>query len=87
MARSMAERGYGREHWRARAAVQRTVDQGAARCTRCGGAIRPGSAWDLDHTEDRSGYLGPAHAACNRSAGAVKGNRVRGRGRFVSEAW
>jgi len=35
--------------------------------------------WDLDHTDDGLGYLGPAHRTCNRSKGARKGNRLRGK--------
>jgi hypothetical protein len=56
-------------------------------CTRCGRQIEPGQLWDLDHTDDRSGYLGPAHRSCNRSAGAVKGNRARGAVRRSSREW
>ncbi len=47
-------------------------------CVRCGLPILAGQAWDLDHRDDRRGYLGPAHARCNRSAGAALGNRARG---------
>lgn len=35
----------------------------------------PGQPLHLDHTDDRTGYLGFAHAACNRKAGARKGAR------------
>ena len=46
-------------------------------CHHCGGLMIPGQALDLDHTDDRRGYRGMAHAACNRSAGATLGNRRR----------
>ncbi|MFE6845059.1 hypothetical protein [Streptomyces sp. NPDC057686] len=35
-----------------------------------------GELLDLDHADD-GGYLGWAHASCNRSAGAARGNRLR----------
>jgi hypothetical protein len=62
------------------------VATGHAACTRCGRLIVPGSRWDLDHTEDRSGYLGPAHHSCNRRAGAIKGNQARGAAPMVMDA-
>jgi len=52
-----------------------------AACVRCGRVMLPGEALDLDHTDDRGGYLGMAHAACNRAAGARKGNASRARAR------
>lgn len=78
-------RGYGRRHQQVRAEWQKVVDAGEAWCTevRClekSRFIRPGSDWDLAHNEDRTGYLGPAHARCNRSEGSRRGNRRR-RGR------
>ena len=79
---------YGAEHRRIRRDVARRVDLGVERCVRCGGWIAAGAPWDLDHTDDRTGYLGPAHRRCNRGAGAVKGNKSPLRRRPVSsEAW
>ena len=46
-------------------------------CTRCGLIMYPGQALDLDHTDNRDGYLGFAHRSCNRRAGARKGNALR----------
>jgi hypothetical protein len=68
-------RGYGREHQARRAAVAPFVNAGMAVCSRCFKSILPGEPWDLDHTADRTGVLGPAHASCNRSAGARARNR------------
>jgi hypothetical protein len=72
------ERGYDAQHrkWRRRALA--ALDPGAP-CPRCGEPMWPDSQpLDLDHTDDRRGYLGLSHASCNRSAGAKMGNR-RGR--------
>jgi hypothetical protein len=64
---SSAERGYGRAHRQLRARYQRDGVVGLP-CPRCGKAIRPGEPWDLDHDDrDRSKYLGPSHARCNRA--------------------
>jgi hypothetical protein len=47
--------------------VKRLVDAGQAFCARCGGYIAPGEPFDLDHTLDRTSYLGPSHRSCNRA--------------------
>ena len=47
-------------------------------CTRCGRTLTVDDLVDLDHTDDRTGYLGWAHASCNRRAGAIRGNKARG---------
>jgi hypothetical protein len=48
------------------------VAAGVVNCARCGQLIRPGQVWDLDHRDDRVGYLGPAHRKCNRSTSKPK---------------
>lgn len=63
-------RGYGTRHRNLRTQWAPRVATGTVPCWRCGDLIAPGTAWDLGHTDDRSGYGGPEHArACNRSAG------------------
>jgi hypothetical protein len=78
------ERGYGTAHQKERARWQPVVNAGqawchAAVCLKASRWIQPGTPWDLGHTADRSAYIGPCHMACNRSEGAVRGNRARGR--------
>jgi hypothetical protein len=63
---------YGDGHQAVRRAVAPYATGSA--CVRCGRPILPGQPWDLDHTDDRAGYLGVAHAGCNRAAGGRKGN-------------
>jgi hypothetical protein len=47
-------------------------------CCRCNQPMLPGQPLDLDHSDaDPTRYRGVAHAHCNRSAGATKGNRQR----------
>ncbi|MGH8835719.1 MAG: hypothetical protein ACRDWG_12120 [Actinomycetes bacterium] len=66
---------YGGEHQALRRAAL-PYAAGSA-CARCGRPILPGQPVDLDHTDDRAGYLGWSHRRCNRSAGARKGNAAR----------
>lgn len=67
---------YGRAH----RAIRRRLaaDAVGTPCVRCGVPIVPGDELDLDHTDDGRGYLGMAHASCNRAAGARKANALRG---------
>lgn len=71
--------GYGPMHKSRRAQLAPAVATGNIACARCGNLIRPGQAWDLDHTDDRTGLLGPSHRSCNRAAGADKMNKARRR--------
>jgi hypothetical protein len=86
-------RGYGLHHKRERERWRRFVDAGHATCaavvclepTR---HIQPGTPWDLDHTDDRSGYRGPTHARCNRSAGGrTTAARYRPGDRLIVRNW
>lgn len=68
-------RGYGWEHQKVRDEAMRTLI--GTPCTRCGEPVLAGQALALDHTDDRTGYLGLAHRHCNNVAGSRK---RRGRG-------
>ena len=71
------QRGYGPEHKALRAEWAPQVATGQVACARCGDLIAAGEAWDLGHTDDRTGYRGPEHARqCNRAAAG----RMRRRG-------
>lgn len=82
------ERGYGYAHQQERARWQQLIDRAhldgwGVDCVRCGEAVT--GDWHLDHNEDRSGYLGPAHATCNLSA-AGKAGAHRGWGATPRDA-
>lgn len=80
------DKGYGSGHQKARAEYQARLDAGATyQCscvrpdcphhtpgTRCPTLITKGTDWDLDHTDDRTQYNGPACVPCNRSHGYRK---------------
>lgn len=67
------QRGYDAHHEAERARwARRLARLGTLLCARCLDPARPirnGDPWDLGHTDDRTGYLGPEHPDCNRSAG------------------
>ena len=67
--KSTAERGYDAAHKRERRRWEPIVEAGGAKCVFCDRLIDPKGPWDLDHDEDRTGWRGPAHVKCNRSAG------------------
>jgi hypothetical protein len=68
-------RGYGAKHKRLREMYARQVAAGIANCSRCGTAIDPWEPFDLDHTDDRTGYLGPSHRKCNRQTSTHRAAR------------
>jgi hypothetical protein len=63
---STRSRGYGPEHQRLRRKWAPLVAAGGVNCARCSKPITPGAPWDLDHSEDRTYYLGVSHQKCNR---------------------
>lgn len=71
--RSTTARGYGASHQRMRERYRPLVESGRAVCARCQEPIAPGALWELDHSDDRSEYIGPSHRTCNRAAGGRNG--------------
>lgn len=74
---------YGWEHQKIRAKWAPVVARGEGWCAevvclKASRHIEPGEPWHLAHTPDCTDYLGPAHAECNTSEGATRGNRLRG---------
>lgn len=65
---SRQSRGYDRAHELKREWWMPRVASGKVKCSRCHTRISPLEPWHLDHTDDRTGYLGPSHVACNTSA-------------------
>lgn len=73
---------YGYTHKRTRARWAEVVSRGGAECCelvclKSSRLINPDEPWHLAHTPDGTEYLGPAHAECNTSEGATRGNRMR----------
>ena len=73
---STTARGYGWTHQAERKRWKPIVESGAAFCVRCGLPIAAGALWHLDHSDDRSHYLGPSHALCNLRSAAKRGNEL-----------
>ncbi|CAG6392763.1 hypothetical protein NMG29_06595 [Streptomyces cocklensis] len=84
---STSDRGYGADHQAIRKVL---LDEAYGQpCHHCGHPMLKGQALDLDHTADRTGYRGFAHASCNRRDGARRGNARRRRSASLrtSEPW
>lgn len=71
-----ARRGYGSEHQRRRREFLAAFSDGDP-CARCGRPMRTGDPLDLDHTDDRTSYLGLSHAWCNRAKRATTPRAAR----------
>lgn len=70
------QRGYGWAHQAARKRWEYQLTQaGALPCARCRKPVTPFHEWELDHTDDRTTYLGISHKICNRRAGGKKAQR------------
>lgn len=59
------QRGYDAAHDALRARWAPKVATGRVHCARCKQRISPLEPWHLDHTDDRTAYLGPSHERCN----------------------
>lgn len=73
---------YGYAHRKVRAEWAAIVARGDGWCSEVvclkeSRHIDPAEPWHLAHTADGTDYLGPAHAECNTSEGATRGNRGR----------
>ena len=81
---SASARGYGQSHVAQRAQLAPIVAAGKAMCAELvclmpSRRIDPDAPWDLAHTEDRSGWRGPAHRACNANEASRRGGITSGR--------
>jgi hypothetical protein len=76
-------------HRRTRARLDPVVSAGGSVCCLCGKGIDAGTPWDLAHSDDRTRWLGPSHAACNRGDAGRKTARLRWEQgvRRTSRAW
>lgn len=60
------ERGYGSHHQRLRRYLLSVLIEGSP-CARCGQPMSKDQPLDLDHSDDRTAYLGLSHRHCNRA--------------------
>jgi hypothetical protein len=79
---------YDRKHRAVRAQWRPVVDAGDAWCAELvclmpNRWIQPGTAWDLAHDRAGGGYLGPAHAHCNRA----EGGREKHKRKALTNRW
>jgi hypothetical protein len=77
----MATSAHRGQHPVVRAAWKPYVDAGETNCAELiclmpSRWIEPGTPWDLAHDRRTGGYLGPAHARCNRSEAATYRNTL-----------
>jgi len=70
-----AAQGYGGDHKKLRATLLPKAY--GTRCYRCGKPMLRGQALHLDHLDNRTGYGGFSHAACNLKAAARKARRIQ----------
>ena len=79
---------YGADHRRLRRIWAGEIELGGVACARCGRLIRPGTHWDLDHSDDdRTVYLGPSHRRCNRATKTHAAARRWAQRRRFSRDW
>jgi len=80
---STTARGYGTQHQKLRAKAIRELRDGISCCHFCGRPMWRRQRLALDHTDDRTGYRGLTHWACNQRDGARKGAVAANRRRWI----
>ena len=69
------DRGYGYQYQKLRKALLPSAY--GTPCARCGLPMLPGQKLHLDHNDDRTGWIGFSHAACNVRAAAKKARAIQ----------
>lgn len=88
----MSKPRYRHAHQQERKRLEPSVNRGEAYCVEpvCLKAdrwIEPGTPWDVSHDPTGQTTIGPSHRRCNRSEGARRGNRQRGRFQTTQLRW